>query len=262
MQRISNIDDHKWTPSKYVDPEIFNAAELLRRRAWELKKTILESGHVDATLADCLAIDEAIRVLSARTRAPRLVFTPTMKGSDPATANLHVNVYLGLESAFTAAALVVGGNLAGQLEALRKVKSRLERASAAIDDLGPAKLPQHLNMLFRGNPLPNRRPERALPAMELATSLADAYKRLNMMVGLLASDLKELEGQTGRPPDLQKETFSREVGRLWTKLTGKPPSYKPDSLFANFLQAAWKSGLPSSRRNDSFERVMRRLAKG
>ena len=249
-------------PPRYVDPELFASAERIRNRARNLAETIRQSGDITTVPADLLPIDEEIDALSRRSRAPRLVLTPAMKGNDPATASVYLCAYFHVEGAFTDAALIVGRNQAGQIEALKGLKSRLQRALQAIDSLAPEKLPQHLNMLFRDNPLPNRRRERALPARALAASLADTQSKLKPMLDVVDEDLQALcQLGSGRPPDIQKEAFAREIGRLWQRLTGRPASYKPGSPFAHFLAAAWNSGVTNTRRDESFDRVMRRIAK-
>ena len=148
-----------------------------------------------------------------------------------------------MEKAFTDAGLIVGGNKAGQAREITHVLDKVGSASSAIEKLDPKTLPGRINLLFRGNPLHNRRKERIGTLFKLQDALSSADHHLEDLARYLKADLTGLsELGSGRPPDIQKEAFALEVGRLWQVLTGREPSWKPGSPFDDLLNAAWASG--------------------
>jgi hypothetical protein len=234
------------------------AAERIREHANKHAAAVLASGDVTLVPLDRLPIDAAIKELSERSRLPKLVFQPRIKGDNPATANLHICAYFHLENAFTDAGLIVGGNKAGQTREVSHVLADVESARSAILKLSPKKL--HINLLFRENPLRNRRKERIDTLLKLQDALSSADHYLEDLAKYLTADLTELSKLgSGRPPDIQKEAFALEVGRLWQVLTGRKPSWRPGSLFHDLLNAAWASGFEAPIVEPNFERVLKRL---
>ena len=237
------------------------AAERIREHAIKLSERVRHSGDVTLVPLDMLPIDAAIKKLSESSRLPKLVFQPQIKGENAATANLHVCVYFHLEKAFTNAGLIVGGNKAGQAREITHVLTKVETASSAIKKLNPKKLPAHINLLFRENPLHNRRKERIGTLFKLQDALSSAEHYLEDLARYLKADLTELSKLgSGRPPDIQKEAFALEVGRLWRVLTGRKPSWKPGSPFDDLLNAAWASGFEAPVFEPNFEQVLKRLS--
>jgi hypothetical protein len=236
------------------------AAERIRDHANKLAAAVRDSGDVTLVPLDRLPIDAAIKKLSERSRLPKLVFQPQIKGDNLATANLHVCAYFHLEMAFTDAGLIVGGNKAGQTREITHVLAKVESARSAIGKLSPRTLPVHINQLFRENPLRNRRKERIDTLFKLQDPLSSADHYLEDLARYLKADLSELAKLgSGRPPDIQKEAFVLEVGRLWQVLTGRKPSWKLGLPFHDLLNAAWASGFEAPVLEPNFERVLRRL---
>lgn len=50
-----------------------------------------------------------------------------------------------------------------------------------------------------------------------------------------------------------------ELARSWKQLTGRPPSKGPDTRFARFVVACWKSGLIGEHLDTNFERTLKKL---
>ena len=236
------------------------AAERIREHANKHAAAVRASGDVTLVPLDRLPIDAAIKKLSERSRLPKLVFQPQIKGDDAATANLHVCAYFHLEMAFTDAGLIVGGNKAGQTREITQVLAKVESARSAIGKLSPKKISAHINLLFRKNLLRNRRKERSDTLLKLPDALLSADHYLEDLARYLKADLTELSKfGSGRPPDVQKEAFALEVGRLWQVLTGRKPSWKLGSPFDDLLNAAWASGFEAPVVEPNFERVLKRL---
>jgi hypothetical protein len=237
------------------------AAERIRDHDNKHAAAVRASGEVTLVPLDRLPIDAAINKLSERSRVPKLVFQPRIKGDNPATANLHFCAYFHLEKAFSDAGLIVGGNKAGQTREVTHVLAKVESARSAIGKLSPKTLPAHINLLFRENPLRNRRKERIDTLFKLQDALSSADHYLVDLARYLTADLTELSKLgSGRPPDVQKEAFALEVGRLWQVLTGRKPSWKLGSPFDDLLNAAWASGFEAPVVERNFERVLKRLS--
>jgi predicted HicB family RNase H-like nuclease len=68
-------------------------------------------------------------------------------------------------------------------------------------------------------------------------------ERLAMMKTWALADLDELIPEHGgRPRLFWKYDFVAAIAELWQILTQKKPSSKPDALFADLVDAAWRSG--------------------
>ena len=160
------------------------AAERIRVHANKLAAVVRDSGDVTLVPLDRLPIDAAIKKLSERSRSPKLVFQLQIKGDDVATANLHVCAYFHLEKAFTDAGLIVGGNKAGQTREITHVLAKVKSARRAIGKLSPKTLPAHINLLFRENPLRNRRKERIGTLFKLQDALSSAEHSSETLRGI------------------------------------------------------------------------------
>jgi predicted HicB family RNase H-like nuclease len=68
-------------------------------------------------------------------------------------------------------------------------------------------------------------------------------ERLAMMRSWALADLDTLAPEEGgRPRLIWKHDFVAAIAELWVMLTLKRPSSKPDALFAELVDAAWRSG--------------------
>jgi hypothetical protein len=68
-------------------------------------------------------------------------------------------------------------------------------------------------------------------------------ERLTMMKTWALGDLDELLPEHGgRPRLIWKHDFVAVIAELWHFLTHREPSSKPDALFAELVDAAWRSG--------------------
>jgi len=80
------------------------------------------------------------------------------------------------------------------------------------------------------------------------------------------ADMNELAPAYGGRPRLDwKHNFVAAIAELWVELTFKRPSSKPDGLFAELVDAAWRSGgsdMPAVDWTDTVRAFCRGLKKG
>lgn len=242
-------------------PDLKQAALRILKYSNDLKTQINENEDGSCNPTSPLPIDQALYVLKNRTRSPKLIHTATKRPSGVKFPNLHIDVYFHVEQAFTKAGMIVGENSAGQKQKIETLKKRLELADNAINELNLKTFTVKTNLLFRENPLPNRRGDRFIHLSQLETNLTIDQLLIQKVIQYCDADIIAL-GQLagiGRPTNIQKETFAQQIADLWLKLTGKRAVRKVDSPFGRFLIAAWQSGFKTKYVDDDFERALKRI---
>ena len=205
-----------------------------------------------------LPVDHFLAEMADRKNAPRLVSIPNQLGNAFWTNNLSVYIYSGIEQAFTKAGLLPGGNRSGHVAELRKLESWVAEQALDPSRAVPKYFVQRAAQLFSKGILEERRPERIDVLYNIAHGPISKPEDLAHLQKWIEEDLDDSRlRMKGRPPEYQRITFAIEIASLWNVLTGEPITRGPDTNFARFLRACWKSGFCDTDVEVNFKRVLR-----
>jgi hypothetical protein len=196
---------------------------------------------------DWLPIDEVLKQLAERTRAPKLDAGPAEYGAGKKAyrdAGLYgmARMYLGM--AYVTAAL----------QCSDWHTMRIEKAGEFLNGVAELKLAllkvTKLNGMNRigfsafadGLP-PEEKNERLAISCSAEWHLISAVKDLTTMEGWAweeYEDLSPIEG--GRPRVGWRYEFVASLAQFWLMITRRRPSSSPDGMFAEYVAAAWACG--------------------
>lgn len=248
----------KWLPNA---KDCLEAAEYIREEMIDLGNRIETMNNSKAQPEYPFPIDIFLAEMQSNKRSPDVIFIPKQLADELWTASLPMAVYANIESAFTRAGMVAGGNRAGLKKALMDLRTRVaEKIDDPMEKLVSRGFVTKTNLIFKGGVLRERRTERISLLQRIGKNDAPHGGDLELLLSWLDDDIQEIEELgTGRSPYIQKEIFVAELARSWTQLTGRSPSKGPETCFGRFVVACWESGLIGENLDTNFERVLRKF---
>lgn len=205
-----------------------------------------------------LPIDDFLAEMGKRKNAPGIVINPKRLKDELWTESVTAFVYAGIERAFVAAGRMPGENTSGHTRELQNliawVNRQLDEPRSEVPDFFAVKTAR----LFASGILKDRREERIEVLHRIRDASPSDCSDLFQLKAWVLEDLAACElAKKGRPADYQKIMFAAEIANLWNSLTGRPLSRGPETNFAQFLLACWKSGAVKRQLETSFKITLR-----
>lgn len=233
-------------------------AEQVQRKLMALRRKINRLQDSSVGPNNPLPVDVFLRGMSATKNAPRIVFTPRRLGDHLWTESILAYVYAGIERAFFAAGRMPGGNRAGHVNELNKLRTWVERQEKRPTLRMPKFFTQKTALLFSMGILEERRRDRIEVISNIEHFSPTRTADLAQLKTWIDEDLEDCRlKKKGRPDDYQKIAFAAEIVNLWNILTERPISRGPETNFAQFVVACWKSGFLEVEVNSNFKRTIR-----
>jgi hypothetical protein len=209
-----------------------------------------------------LPIDDYIKQLSERRRSPMLRSRDDMKSSVPilslASVPMFVRMHLG-----TAFKAISSRDPAERQRRKSDVDTFIDRSGTLTDAISALLDTSQDNWIVPifDQGLPAR--EKALRyhfGIAVRRSLLEIAVELKLLEGWAFAALDEVSPALGGRPRVDwKHDFVARLAHTWTLITDRPPSPKPNSLFAEFIHACWLSG-GEELEEISFDRTIRAVA--
>ena len=219
------------------------AAEQIQIKLMAISRKIRKTKDLQARPSNPLLIDVLIDELKLEIRSPLSEFTPMQKKEVAWSRNSTAYLYAGIEHAFVKSGRLPGGNRSGYVKKLRKLRSWALKQIAKPDRPVPLGFVVRTNLLFACGILDERRNERALVILRLASEERSSESDLRQLLTWIDADLCDPRiFKKGRSPDSQKIVFAVEIANLWHEMTGKVIAKAPNSRFVRFVSACWSSG--------------------
>lgn len=234
------------------------AAEQVQRKLLALARKIDRLQDPSVAPNNPLPVDDFLSGMVKRENAPRIIFSPRRLKDKIWTESTTAYVYAGIEAAFERAGRLPGGNRSGHVRELRNLKTWIENQEKDPSRAVPKYFVQNTALLFSKGILEERRKDRIEVISDIGHFSPSRRSDLAQLKKWLDEDLADSRlRKKGRPTDYQKIVFAAEIAGLWNALTGQLVSKGPETNFARFLVACWKSGFVGMEVNSSFKRVIR-----
>ena len=234
------------------------AAEQVQRKLIVLARKIDRNNDPSVRPNNPLPVDVFLSDMVKRKNAPRIKFRPRRLKGETWTESTTAYVYARIEAAFVKAGKLPGGNRSGQVRELQELKAWIEEQEKSPSRATPKYFTQKTTFLFTKGILEERRKDRIEVISNIEHCTPSRRADLAKLKEWVEQDLADSRlRRKGRPTDCQKIVFAAEIANLWNALTGRPITKGPETNFAQFVAAAWKSGFVGMDVNFSFKRVIR-----
>lgn len=238
--------------------DCLTASEQIQRKLLPLCRKIEQLQDPSVSPNNPLPVDTFLANMDKRVNAPRIVLKPKRLKNHLWTESVLAYVYASIEKAFVSAGRLPGSNRAGHKAELKKLKSWVQRQATSPTGTIPKDFVHKNALLFAAGILDERRQERIAVLMNIQNSSRTRESDLDQLEEWIEHDLADNRiNIKGRSQDYQKIAFAKEIAKLWKELTGRNPTKGPNTNFAKFLTACWKSGFVDSEVNSSFKRILR-----
>ena len=234
------------------------AAEVVQRKLMSVAREVMRTGDPSVGPRNPLPVDDFLSGMVKRKNAPRLVFDPRRLKDHLWTESRTAYIYAGIERAFLMAGRLSSDNRSGHARKLKDLRAWVIQQQNDPGRKPPKHFVQETALLFSKGILEERRRERILVLQRIGSETPSSPADLEQLRQWIEEDLEDPRlDRKGRPVDYQKIVFAVEIANLWNVLTCRPITKGPETNFAQFLVACWRSGFDGADVNDNFKRILR-----